>query len=132
MGAYQDHLEHVVEPASPTERDDAVSATIEDYEALWLSDILREHAHYADHDYEDEGGIAVAYASYIDQKIRDEGESRVRLYAHTQAAIETLLNTILRHRGNDHENRNYPVSLFNSVESEFADAFIEDEEDSNT
>ena len=126
--AYQSQLKNVAEPQAPSERDKAVSATIEDHEALWLADVLREHAHYGDHDHDDESEIAVAYAAYIDQKVRAEAESWVNLYAHTHEAIETLVNAILQHRADNHGNDDFPIALYNRVEDEFAAAFIESEE----
>lgn len=121
--AYEDNLRHVVEPASPSERGQATGMTIEDYEALWLSDVLREHAHYNEHDHGDESGIAVAYASYIDQKVRAEGHSYVTLYAHTDAAIETLVNAILEYRA-EHSS-DLPRGLYSTVEREVSETFIE-------
>jgi len=130
-GAYERNLRHVAEPAAPSEREKAISASIEDHEALWLSPILREHAHYGDHDHDDESGIAVAYASYIDQKVRGEGLSWVELYAHTEQAIETLVNAILQYRWDNFSDDDFPIRLYNRIEDEFASAFIRSEEEPN-
>jgi len=89
MGAYENQLRHVAEPQAPTERESATSVTIEDHEALWFTDVLREFVHYGDTD-GGESEIAVAYASYIDQKVRDEGVSHVDLYVHTDTAVDVL------------------------------------------
>jgi hypothetical protein len=125
MSAYEEQLRHVAEPAAPSERRKAVTATIEDYHALWLTDVLRDYAHYGDHDYDDEGAIAVAYASYIDAKVRDEGRSYVDLYAHTDVAVETLLNAILTTRADAGGDADFPITVYQAVENEFANAFIE-------
>jgi len=93
MAAYEEQLRHVAEPQAPTERESATSVTIEDYEALWFTDVLREFAHYGDTE-GTESKTAVAYASYIDQKIRGEGASQVALYVHTDEAQTTLLKAL--------------------------------------
>lgn len=124
MGAYEDNLRHVAEPASPTERRKAVSVSIEDHTALWFTDVLREYAHYGDHEDDDQEGIAVAYASYIDTKVRDEGQSHVPLYAHTQLAAETLMDALYYHVPDDIEDRrDYPMVLFTEAEGSAAEAF---------
>jgi hypothetical protein len=128
MSAYEDQLRHVAEPAAPSERRKAVTATLADYQALWLTDVLREYSHYGDHDYNDEGAIAIAYASYIDAKVRDEGRSHVDLYAHTDVAVETLLNAILTHRADAGGDTDFPLTVYTAIENEFANAFIESEE----
>jgi hypothetical protein len=128
MSAYEDQLRHVAEPAAPSERRKAVTATIEDYQALWLTDVLREYSYYGDHDYDDEDDIATAYASYIDAKVRDEGRSYVDLYAHTDVAIETLLNAILTRRADAGGDADFPMTVYRAIENEFANAFIETEE----
>lgn len=123
--AYESQLRHLAEPAAPSEREKAVAATIEDFEALWFTDILREHAHYGDHDYEDEGDIAVAFASFIDAKVREQGQSYVTLYTHTHEAIETLLNALLEAKAT---RESVPIAIYNGIEDEFANAFIESEQ----
>lgn len=85
---YEDNMRHVAEPAAPKARDDAQSATVEDYVALWFATQLREYAHYeAEGSYSD---IALGYAEYIEKKIYVEEAKNVSLYAHTKDAIETL------------------------------------------
>jgi hypothetical protein len=92
MGAYEDSLQHIAEPASPSEREQTPSATLDDYVALWFTTPLREFAHYeADAPH---STIAVGLASYIDTKVRDEGTSNVAIYAHTDEAIETIIDAL--------------------------------------
>lgn len=124
MGAYQDNLRHVAEPQAPSERDKAVSTTVEDFEALWFTDALREFAHYGDHDHESQSGIAVAYASFIDQKVREQGKSYVTLYAHTEVAAETLMDALYHDCPDDVDDRgDYPMVVFRALEESFAEAF---------
>jgi hypothetical protein len=123
--AYEDNLRHVAEPQAPSEREKAPSSSLQDYEALWLADVLREHAHYGDHNHDTEPDIAVAYASFIDQKIRAEGKKHVNLYAHTDVAVETLVSAILQYRANNADDESFPMALYTGIERQFADAFIE-------
>lgn len=130
MGAYQDNLRHVAEPQAPSERDKAVSTTIEDYEALWFTEALREFAHYGEHDPESQSGIAVAYASFIDQKVREEGRSHVTLYAHTKAAASTLMDALYYYIP-DEDRSGTPMVVVRSIEESTAEAlahYIEDSE----
>lgn len=120
MGAYENNLRHVAEPASPDERERAVSTTIRDYEALFLTEVLREFAHYGDHDDERQGGIAVAYAAYIDKQVRANARSYIDLYAHTDVAAETLLDALYEHCPPLDERDDYPMTLFRSMEDSFA------------
>jgi hypothetical protein len=126
--AYENQLRHVAEPQAPSERQKAPSASLRDYEGLWVADVLREHAHYGDHDHDDESEIAVAYASFIDQKIRDEGKKHVDLYAHTNAAVETLLNAIISYRAENGTSADFPTVLYDGIERQFADTFIASED----
>jgi hypothetical protein len=89
MGEYQDNLQHVAEPASPSERREARSTTIEDYEGLWFTQVLRGYAHYGAES-DERGDVALAYAEYIDGKVRDAGNGRVTLYSHTPVATAVL------------------------------------------
>jgi hypothetical protein len=124
MSAYTDNLRHIAEPQAPSEREKAVSTTIEDHEALWVADILREFAHYADHDHDDQSGIAVGYASFIDKQVRDHGKSYVTLYAHTDVAAETLMDALYWDCPDDVDDRgNYPMVVFRSLEESFAEVF---------
>lgn len=131
MGSYEANLRHIAEPQAPSEREKAVATTIEDYEALWLSEVLREFAHYADHDHEAQSGIAIGYASYIDQKVRSEGSSYVTLYAHTDVAAETLLDALYWDVPDD-DRRDYPMVLFRSLEGAFAEVFAHYVDDPET
>ena len=113
--AYEDHLEHVAEPASPSGRREAISTTVPDYEALWLSVQLREYAHYGDHDTHQ--NIAMAYAEYIDQKVRDEDCDYVTLYVHTCSAVDTLVESLIYP---DHDDKT-EIVLRDSVSEKFLD-----------
>jgi hypothetical protein len=129
MGAYEDNLRHVAEPASPSERDKAVSTTIEDHEALWFTEALREFAHYGD---TDNGEVAVAYASFIDKKVRDEGKSYVTLYAHTETAAETLMDALYHHIPEPGSRDDTPMTLVTTLEDAFAEAFAHYVDDPET
>jgi hypothetical protein len=128
MGAYEDNLRHLARPQKPSERREANAATIEDFQALWLADVFREYAHYADHNYEGQGEIAVAYASFIDQEVRDHGKSHVDLYAHTEMAAETVLDALYWHVPDYGKRRDYPMVVFRAIEGaggELVGNFIE-------
>lgn len=113
MGDYEDNLEHVAEPQAPNDRETAPSATLHDYEALWFADQLREFAHY---EADDNGDIAIAYASYIDAKVRDEGVSNVDCYVHTDTAASILMAAV-EHATEDDDPY---TTLQTRVESEIA------------
>jgi hypothetical protein len=119
MGAYEANLRHVAEPQAPSERDKAIRTTIEDYEALWFTEALREFAHYGDHDPDAQSGVAVAYASFIDKKVRDEGKSHVTLYAHTETAASTLLDALFHAR----DEGDVPNTIAATLEYQFATVF---------
>lgn len=131
MGAYEDQLRHVAEPQSPSERTKAVSTTIEDHEALWFTEALREFAHYGDTE-GDQGGIAVGYASFIDQKVRDEGKSYVTLYAHTEEAASTLLDALYDYIPEPKKRDDTPMTIVRTLEGSFAEAFAHYVDDPET
>lgn len=85
---YARNLRHVVRPDDPTEREEADSVYVEDYEALYLSYNLRLIAAYDDDP--KVRGIAWAYDEYIEQCVRDEGKRSMGLYAHTPEAKGVL------------------------------------------
>lgn len=91
---YEDNLRHVAEPAAPSGRKKAVSATVPDYDALWLAEALREYAHYGDHPEANHRDIAVAYVEFIDKKVRDQERRHVTVYAHTDEAADTLMGAL--------------------------------------
>lgn len=94
MGEYEDNLHHVAEPASPSERRGACSTTIEDWEGLWFTDVLRGYAHYGETATDERVDIALAYAEFIDNKVRKAKNDRVTLYVHTDTARATLSEAI--------------------------------------
>ena len=118
MGAmtYNENLRHVAEPAAPTERREAVSATVSDFEALWLAEALRDYAHYGDHPAESHATIARAYAEYIDRQVRDNERKHVSLYAHTDEAADTLMGAIF-HDGAEQD-------LVQRISPKLADLYI--------
>lgn len=86
---YQRNLRHMAQPATPDERREAVSATLSDYEALYLASMLREWASYhAESD--TDASIAQGYVEHINQQVRDRRQADVTLYAHTKDAAEVL------------------------------------------
>lgn len=131
MTEYTDNLRHVAEPQAPSERKKAVSTMVEDHAALWFTEHLREFAHYGDHDDHQQAGIALAYAEFIDQKVRDEGRGHVRLYAHTELAAETLMDALYHHCPDVGDREDYPMATFRTLEEATAEAFahfVDDEE----
>lgn len=131
MSDYQDNLRYVAEPQTPSDRDKVVSTTVEDFEALWFSDGLREFAHYGDHDDEDQSGIAMAYASYIDNKVREQGQSHVTLYVHERLAAETLMEALDYYIPDLGSGEDYPTAVFLSLEASFSELlsyYVEEDE----
>lgn len=90
---YRDNLEHVVRPDDPSERASTRSVNLDDYEALYLRQLLIEFAAYGAEDATQEG-IALAYAEYIDMVVRDERMQQVKLFAHTSDAEWVLLDAL--------------------------------------
>lgn len=123
MGAYEDHLRHVAEPQAPSEKEKAVSTTIEDHAALWLGEHLREFAHYGSHQPTHQEGIAAAYASYIDKKVRDLGQRYVTLYVHTEPAVETLIDA-LYYAADSVDPEEYPTVLHLDVANALGEMFL--------
>lgn len=109
-GAYEENLRHIAEPAASSEREKAVSTTVEDHIALWFTDVLREWAHYESED-EEARGIAVGLASFIDKKVRDQGESYVTLYAHTEKAVDTIEEAAMYGARQDPDELGYRVGV---------------------
>jgi len=98
METFTTVLEHVAEPQTPDERDEADHTTLSDFQALWFVEALREYANYGDHDKDVQADIATAYVEFINKKIRDEGRRSVNLYTHTDVAVETLLDALLEYK----------------------------------
>lgn len=96
METYQSVLSHLAEPQKPNERDSATHTTLSDVQALWFQEPLREFAHYGDGS-ETQRSIAEGYVEWIDNVVRERGEKSVNLYAHTDAAIETLLDALIEY-----------------------------------
>ena len=91
---YRDNLRHVIRPDVPTERYDAPSMPIEDYEALALLRRLREYADYELGPSDEHHDVARAYIEYINMCVRDEERPMFTLYAHTTVAVETLKGAV--------------------------------------
>jgi hypothetical protein len=98
METFTTVLKHVAEPQTPDERDESDHTTLSDFQALWFVEALREYANYGDHDKDVQADIATAYVEFINKKIRDEGRRSVNLYAHTDVAVETLLDALLEYK----------------------------------
>lgn len=127
MTAYENNLEHVAEPATPSQREEADFINIRDYEALWFAEVLQEFAYYGDSGELEE--IAVAYTDFIEKKVRDEWRSHVSLYAHTDDAIDTLEFALMY--AEDNMKDSMPVDLYLNVSLEIGqnldDDYIETE-----
>lgn len=113
---YNENLRHVAEPAAPAERREAVSASMPDFEALWLAEALRDYAHYGDHPSSDHPDIANAYAEYIDRQVRENEHKHVALYAHTEEAADTLMGALF-HEGAEQD-------LVERVSPKLADLYL--------
>lgn len=120
MGAYEENLRHLAEPGSPSEATEAVSISLEDYEALWFTEALREFEHYGDKREDEQDGIALGYASYIDKKVRDQGASHVDLFVHTELAGNTLMDALYDHIPETGKRDQYPIRVFRSLEDTIA------------
>lgn len=110
---YGTNLRHMAEPASPSERERAVSVSLEDYEALYLATMLREWSQYHAEG-EDVTSIAMGYVEYINAQVRENGEHTVHLYAHTEIASEVVTNGMYEY----HEayRGQVPMDMFHSIE----------------
>jgi hypothetical protein len=93
MQHYRDSLRHIVRPDEPHERVESRHLTIEDYEALFLYDGCVEYASYGADTGEKES-IALGYAEYINDVVRNEGRGRVSLFVHTDTALDVLCGII--------------------------------------
>lgn len=89
-GVYEDNLRHYARPSSEREAKEEGGA-LQDYEALYLAEMLHEWAAYLADD-EDLADIARGYVEFIRRRNDQTGGYRqVRLYAHTNDAAEVLL-----------------------------------------
>lgn len=119
MEHYRSALEHVVRPEEPADRNDTKHLRLDDYEALYLYDAFVAYAAY-DADSKTEEEIALAYAEYVENVVRNEAKGIVRLYAHTDEA-RAILSHVVAHKRK-------PVSgLHDNIEAELADTFGADE-----
>jgi hypothetical protein len=90
---YAANLEHMAEPANPKDRSRAVHTTLEDYQAIYLTQILREYAAY-NADTDETHDIAMGYIEYIDDVIRNRGENGLNIYTHTDMAAVVLNDAV--------------------------------------
>lgn len=90
---YSENLYHMAQPATPSEREEAVHVSLQDYKALYMAEMLREWAGYHAPT-EEQASIAHGYAEYIDKQVRDDGRMEVEIYAHTQMASEVITDAI--------------------------------------
>jgi len=88
MGVNENVLEHIAEPADPSERASATSVALEDWEALRLARALEEHGHYEVSG--EESDIALGAATYLQERVREHGFRDVRLYVHTDTAARVV------------------------------------------
>jgi len=117
MENYRSVLEHVVRPEDPTERVEAESVRLEDYEALYLYDSVVQWASYEAESAEEEQ-IALGYAEYINDVVRNEKKNFVDIYPHTDVA-EYVLRDALRNDGRDgHMTTKIRDSINESVSAE--------------
>jgi len=90
---YTDNLHHLAVPSTPQQRKEAVSTTLEDYQALFLGRMLREWAAYHAEQV-GRGDIARGYVEYINREVRQQEACGVDLYAHTPVAAKVLNEAI--------------------------------------
>lgn len=112
MGAYEEVLDHIAEPASPSGRAEAESITLEDYEALWFAEQLREYAHYGDAS-DVQSDIAIGYTAYINTQVRENEQRHVDIYTHTAQARSTLWNA--RSYAFENKGRRFPLVVYESI-----------------
>lgn len=116
MDHYDDNLRHMAEPATPHERERAVSTAIPDYEALYITDALYEWAGYMAPD-DEAASIALGYAQYINHRVRKQGNETVTLYAHTERAAEVLTSALEEWAYECADQDNHPTITTNVLDA---------------
>ncbi|WP_226041212.1 hypothetical protein [Natrinema sp. DC36] len=107
----------MAEPDMPSKREEAVHTTLQDYEALYLCQMLREWAAY--HSDDVESSIAKGYIEWMQKNVRKLENNAVDIYAHTPKAAETL-NKAIEQWAND-----YREQLKRDVYSDISSALID-------
>jgi ribosomal protein S4 len=107
---YESNLGDVAEPQYPSERSEANRCQLNDYEGLWLRGALKEYAYYKP---EANKEIAMAYHEYIGEKVYEQKETTLYLYAHSDIAVETLIKTLSFYRS---ETKDVDAMMFKSLE----------------
>lgn len=115
---YNENLRHMAEPATPDERERAVSISLEDYQALYLASMLREWAAYHAPD-DEQASIAKGYVEFIDKQVRDQDEYVANLYAHTRLASEVITDAIYDYHHAYREQ--VPSDVFKTLEETIID-----------
>lgn len=98
MEHYRERLRHVVRPEDPSERQPENRVMLEDYEALYLAQMLPSYAAY-NADSKQEEDLCLAYAEYINNVIRNEEKGHVYVYAHTEEARGLLREIVETYMG---------------------------------
>jgi len=119
MPNYESVLRHIGEPQRPSERNDTVSVLCDDYESLWFAKQLEEYAGYGVEGGTTEESIVLGYSEYIDQKVRVEKKSTVRLYVHTSMAASVLIDALHHNKGTI-EN----TEIADTLEDAFSDVLV--------
>lgn len=89
-GVYEDNLRHYARPSNDREAK-AEGEALNDYEALYLAEILHEWAEYLASD-EKLADIARGYVEFIRRRQQETGGYRqLKLYAHTPEAGHVLM-----------------------------------------
>lgn len=82
------HLRHMRNPDSAKTQTEAPSTLLMDFEAMFLRRACEELYGY------DGDELAGAYAEYLDKHIVENGNRNVRVYAHTDEAVDTLQRAV--------------------------------------
>lgn len=117
---YSDNLRHMAEPATPSDREEAVSISLDDYKALWLASMLREWAGYHAED-ENMANIARGYVEYINQQVRDNGQTTVTIYTHTKKAAKVVTDGFYEYHHSYRGTSAVHGDLFRDIEDEVID-----------
>lgn len=113
-GVYDENLRHYARPINDREAQ-AEGETLNDYEALYLAEILHEWAEYLVEQHQ-RADVARGYVEYIRRRQQETGGYRqVKLYAHTPLAAHTLERAV-EDWGDIHEgDPSYHPSLIRRV-----------------
>lgn len=118
---YDTNLRHMAEPAAPADREEAVSVTLADHEALYLAGVLIEWSHYMTGD-EERSSIGQGYVEYINRQVRGREKRHVTLYAHTPKAADVLNEAVENYHAEYYED--VPHDYHTEIEATLIDLWL--------